>query len=33
MGIQTVFGFVENVDTVRPLEILGRDVIPAIADL
>lgn len=33
MGIQTVFGFVENVDAVRPLEILGRDVIPAVADL
>ena len=33
MGIQTVFGFVEIVDAVRPLEILGRDAIPAVADL
>lgn len=33
MGIQTVIGFVPHVDRITPLEILGREVIPAIADL
>lgn len=32
MGIQTVLGFVPGVDRVTPLEILGREVIPAIAE-
>ncbi|HEX6543196.1 MAG TPA: LLM class F420-dependent oxidoreductase [Ktedonobacterales bacterium] len=32
MGIQTVVGFVPGVDRVTPLEILGREVIPAIAE-
>ena len=33
MGIQTVFGFVESVDAIRPLEIMGREVISAAAEL
>lgn len=33
MGIQTVIGFVPRVERITPLEILGREVIPAIADL
>ncbi len=33
MGIQTVFGAVPNVDQITPLEIIGREVIPAVADL
>lgn len=33
MGIETVIGFVPNVDGITPLEIIGREVIPAIADL
>jgi F420-dependent oxidoreductase-like protein len=33
MGIQTVIGFVPGVERITPLEILGREVIPAIADL
>ena len=33
MGIQTVMGFVPRVDQITPLEILGREVIPAVADL
>ncbi len=33
MGIQTVIGFVPHVDRITPLEVLGRDVIPAVADL
>jgi F420-dependent oxidoreductase-like protein len=33
MGIQTVIGFVPNLDRITPLEILGREVIPAIAGL
>lgn len=32
MGIQTVIGFVPHVDRITPLEILGREVIPAIAE-
>lgn len=32
MGIQTVIGFVPRVDRITPLEILGREVIPAVAD-
>lgn len=33
MGIETMFGRVENVDQIKPLEVIGREVIPAIADL
>jgi F420-dependent oxidoreductase-like protein len=33
MGVQTVMGFVPRVDQITPLEILGRAVIPAVADL
>jgi F420-dependent oxidoreductase-like protein len=32
MGIETVFGWVVGVDRVTPLEIMGRDVIPAVAE-
>jgi alkanesulfonate monooxygenase SsuD/methylene tetrahydromethanopterin reductase-like flavin-dependent oxidoreductase (luciferase family) len=31
MGIETVFGWVVGVDKIKPLEIMGRDVIPAVA--
>jgi F420-dependent oxidoreductase-like protein len=33
MGIQTVIGRVAGVDQITPLEIMGREVIPAVADL
>ena len=33
MGIQTVIGFVPHVDRIAPLEIMGREVIPAAAEL
>jgi len=33
MGIQTVIGVVPNVDRITPLEVIGREVIPAVADL
>jgi F420-dependent oxidoreductase-like protein len=33
MGIQTVIGVVPNVYRIRPLEAIGREVIPAVADL
>jgi F420-dependent oxidoreductase-like protein len=33
LGIQTVIGFVPQVDTIARLEALGREVIPAVADL
>jgi hypothetical protein len=33
MGIQTVLGAVPHVYRIRPLEVIGREVIPAIADL
>ncbi len=33
MGIQTVLGAVPRVSQITPLEIIGREVIPAIADL
>ena len=33
MGVETVVGFVPNVDRISPLEIVGREVIPAVADL
>jgi alkanesulfonate monooxygenase len=33
MGIQTVIGGVAHVDKIKPLEIIGEKVIPAIARL
>ncbi len=33
MGVETVMGSVSGVETLEPLEIIGRDVIPAVADL
>jgi hypothetical protein len=33
MGIQTVLGAVPQVYRITPLEIIGREVIPAIAEL
>jgi F420-dependent oxidoreductase-like protein len=33
MGVETVIGVVPNVDRITPLEIIGREVIPAVADL
>jgi F420-dependent oxidoreductase-like protein len=33
LGIETVIGFVPNVDEISPLEIIGEEVIPAVADL
>ena len=32
MGIQTVIGRVEHVEQITPLEVIGREVIPAVAD-
>jgi F420-dependent oxidoreductase-like protein len=32
MGIQTVLGWVVDVDRINPLEIMGRDVIPVVAE-
>jgi F420-dependent oxidoreductase-like protein len=33
MGIETVFGWVVGVDQITPLEVMGREVIPAAAEL
>jgi F420-dependent oxidoreductase-like protein len=33
MGVQRVIGSVKDVSTIRPLEIIGEKVIPAVADL
>jgi F420-dependent oxidoreductase-like protein len=33
MGIQSVFGWVVGVDRIRPLEVMAREVIPAVAEL
>jgi F420-dependent oxidoreductase-like protein len=33
MGIETVLGWVVGVDRITPLEIMGREVIPAVAEL
>ena len=33
MGIQTVFGAIPYVDRITPLEVIGREVIPVVADL
>ena len=32
MGIETVFGWVVGVDRITPLEIMGREVIPVVAE-
>jgi alkanesulfonate monooxygenase SsuD/methylene tetrahydromethanopterin reductase-like flavin-dependent oxidoreductase (luciferase family) len=32
MGVETVIGMVPEVDRIRPLEIIGREVIPDVAD-
>jgi alkanesulfonate monooxygenase SsuD/methylene tetrahydromethanopterin reductase-like flavin-dependent oxidoreductase (luciferase family) len=31
MGVQTVFGAVPHVDRIAPLEVIGREVIPAVS--
>jgi alkanesulfonate monooxygenase SsuD/methylene tetrahydromethanopterin reductase-like flavin-dependent oxidoreductase (luciferase family) len=33
MGIQSVFGWVVGVDGIKPLEVMAREVIPAVAEL
>jgi F420-dependent oxidoreductase-like protein len=33
LGIETVFGWVVGVDRIKPLDVMGRKVIPAVADL
>jgi hypothetical protein len=33
MGIQTVLGVVPHVYQIEPIEVIGREVIPAVADL
>ena len=33
MGIQSVFGWVVGVDRITPLEVMAREVIPAVAEL
>jgi len=33
MGVETVFGWVVGVDTIKPIEIMAREVIPAAAEL
>jgi hypothetical protein len=33
IGIQTVFGAIPHVDRITPLEVIGREVIPLLADL
>ena len=33
MGIETVIGFVPRVDRISPLEIIGKKIIPVVADL
>ena len=33
LGIQTVLGWVVGMEQIRPLEIMGREVIPAAAEL
>ncbi len=33
MGIETVFGWVVGIDQITPIEVMGRDVIPAAAEL
>jgi F420-dependent oxidoreductase-like protein len=33
LGIETVFGWVVGVDRITPIEVMGREVIPAVAEL
>ena len=33
MSVETVIGMVPNVDRISPLEVIGNEVIPAIADV
>jgi alkanesulfonate monooxygenase SsuD/methylene tetrahydromethanopterin reductase-like flavin-dependent oxidoreductase (luciferase family) len=33
MGIETVFGWVVGVDDIAPIDIIGREVIPVVAEL
>ena len=33
MGIETVLGWVVGVDRIDPIEVMGREVIPAVAEL
>jgi hypothetical protein len=33
MGAQTVIGWVLGVDRITPIEVIGREVIPAVAEL
>jgi hypothetical protein len=33
MGVETVIGMVPRVDRISPLEVIGREVIPAVTDL
>jgi hypothetical protein len=33
MGVQTVLGWVVGVEGITPLEVMGREVIPAVAGL
>ena len=33
LGVQTVLGSVAGTDDIRPVEVMGREVIPAVADL
>jgi F420-dependent oxidoreductase-like protein len=33
LGVQTVFGWVVGVDDIRPIEVMGNEVIPAVAEL
>ena len=33
LGVETVIGWVVGVDRIRPIEIMGREVIPAAAEL
>ncbi len=33
MGVETVVGVVTGVDRITPLEVIGREVVPAVADL
>ena len=33
LGVQTVFGWVVGVDDIRPIEVMGHEVIPAVAEV
>jgi alkanesulfonate monooxygenase SsuD/methylene tetrahydromethanopterin reductase-like flavin-dependent oxidoreductase (luciferase family) len=33
MGVETVFGWVVGIDRITPIEVMGREVIPAVRDL